>query len=70
MKMLKRQPTEGQFVAVWKLTNGTVWSESYLIKDDMLHAYNSVTDEWDADCSSYHDVGKKLLESVQFVVAK
>lgn len=52
-------PECGQFVAIWPVESGVMFSATILIKDGLMYAYNSFEDEWDYE----HGFSKEFFES-------
>lgn len=72
MKLLKTQPTEGQFIAIWKY-NDHLWSATLRWEGDTLLYYNEDGEEYENDSAIWPEWhNQTLLNScpAQYVVLK
>ena len=57
--MSDEMPKSGQFVAVWQVGIGSMFSATILIENGVMYAYNSFEDEWEYE----HGLSKEFFES-------
>jgi len=65
MRLLKKEPESGQFVAIWEF-NGTVWSGVFRRDNEGVTWYNPESDEFEA--GQYGPVYSYIGAEVRFVV--
>ena len=65
MRLLKKEPESGQFVAIW-VFNGTVWSGVFRRDNKVVEWYNPASDEFED--GQYGPVYSYIGAEVRFVV--
>lgn len=66
MKVTKEMPKSGQFVAIWSVKSGEVFSATLDWVGFILRSYDGINDEWDCE----HGYEESFFKSVsaQFFV--
>lgn len=67
MRMTNVMPTSGQFVAVWELTNGTVWSDAHIYQRGVLLTYDSNEDDW-VNTVTFEAIDKDMIADLKFMI--